>query len=421
MDPLVMHLHEVLYISGSIGLGHVIKDLAIVNELRAVNKHVEVTWIATDPATGYLAEKGESLHPLSDKFSSYSALAEKSAGNSGLNLVNYVLASLKGWYRNVQTFRKIIRNERYDVIVGNETYEILIALVFRLLRFDTPFVIIYDFLGMDSMSKNPIERFVNFVLNLIWSTDHKFLSASNREAIFIGEPEDIPDKKFGLWMPNRREYARKHYIFVGYIIRFDPEKYTDRTVIRRNLGYDERPIIICAIGGTTIGKGMLELCNKAYPLLKTKIPGVRMILVTGPRLEPSELDVFPGVETVGFIPDLYLHFAACDLAIVQGGFSSTLELTALKRPFIFFPIEGHSEQEYVAERLKRHRAGIRMDYSRTSPESLADSVLSNFNKNVTSKTLRTDGARNTAEIIDKFLTGKPGQLRNPSWSSHYSH
>jgi len=71
--------HKVLYISGSIGLGHVIKDLAIVNKLRAINKDVEITWIATNPATNYLADKGEKLHALSHKFSSYSALAEKSA------------------------------------------------------------------------------------------------------------------------------------------------------------------------------------------------------------------------------------------------------------------------------------------------------------------------------------------------------
>lgn len=75
-----------------------------------------------------------------------------------------------------------------------------------------------------------------------------------------------------------------------------------------------------------------------------------MVLVTGPRLAPNNIHAFPGVEIRGFVTDLYQHFAACDFAIVQGGFSSTLELTALRRPFMFSPIEGHSEQEYVTER-----------------------------------------------------------------------
>jgi UDP:flavonoid glycosyltransferase YjiC (YdhE family) len=131
-----------------------------------------------------------------------------------------------------------------------------------------------------------------------------------------------------------------------------------------------------------------------------------MVLVTGPRLAPNNLSTLPGVEIRGFIPDLYQYFAACDFAIVQGGFSSTLELTVLRRPFIYFPIEGHSEQEYVAKRLGRHNAGIRMDYSTTTPASLADQVLNNFNKSVSYKALNTDGAQNAAKIINKFILGE---------------
>jgi len=287
-----------------------------VNKLRAINKDVDITWIATNPATNYLADKGEKLHALSHKFSSYSALAEKSANKARLNLANYVLSSLKGWYRNVITFRKIIRNEYFDVIVGNETYEILIGLVFRLVRFTIPFIIIYDFLGMDSMTKNPFERTVNYIINCMWSRSHKVFSAANRKSIFIGEPEDIPDKKFGFLLPNRREYAKSYFTFIGYIIRFDPQNYTDRPAIREKLVYEEDPLVICSIGGTSIGKSLLELCNNAYPILKSKIPQLHMVLVTGPRLAPSSIQASPGIEVKGFVPDLYQHFAACDLAIV---------------------------------------------------------------------------------------------------------
>ncbi|MEN8251596.1 MAG: glycosyltransferase [Bacteroidota bacterium] len=398
-----MPKYKVLYISGSIGLGHVVKDIAIVNKLHELNPDVEVVWIATDPAIAYLEDLGESLHALSHKFTSYSALAEKSANKSHLNLVNYVLASLKSWLQNAKTFRKIIRNEHYDVVVGNETYEILIGLVLKILRFKTPFIIIYDFLGLDSMTKSLVERIVNYILNWIWSRDHKVFSAANRESIFIGEPEDIPNKKFGFLLPNRREYAKAHFTFIGYIIRFDPKMYLDKMGIRKTLGYSENPLIICSIGGTSIGKELLELCISTYPILKSKIDQLRMILVAGPRLNLSDIDTVPGIEIRGFVPDLYQHFASCDLAIVQGGFSSTLELTALRRPFIYFPIEGHSEQEYVAKRLDRHHAGIRMNFSETTAESLANQVFVNLEKRLTYKPLNTDGARNGAEIINKFL------------------
>ena len=396
---------KVLYISGSIGLGHVIKDLAIAEKLRLIRPNAEITWIATSPATDYLKAKGESIHALSHKFASYSASAEKSASKAKLNLVNYVLASLMGWYRNVKTFKKIIREEKYDVIVGNETYEILIGLVFGWIRFETPFIIIYDFLGMDSMTRNPFERMVNYILNMIWSQDHRVMSGAKRKSIFIGEPEDIPDKKFGFLLPNRREYATKNFTFIGYIIRFDPSEYAKPMLIRDRLGYNSEPLIICSIGGTSIGKTLLELCNKAAEILVSRIPGLQVVLVTGPRLSPESIVASQEIVVKGFLPDLYQHFAACDLAIVQGGFSSTLELTALQRPFIYFPVEGHSEQEYVSQRLMRHHAGKRMDQSRTTPDKLADVMLQEMNKKVTGRALNTDGAENAAEIINQMLVG----------------
>ena len=78
---------------------------------------------------------------------------------------------------------------------------------------------------------------------------------------------------------------------------------------------------------------------------------------------------------MGYVPALHRHLAACDLAVVQGGGTVTLELTALRRPFVFFPIEGHCEQEvYVADRLSRHHAGIRLRQSATTPAQLAEVV-----------------------------------------------
>ena len=62
----------------------------------------------------------------------------------------------------------------------------------------------------------------------------------------------------------------------------------------------------------------------------------------------------------GYVPDLYRHLAACDLAVVQGGLTTTMELTAARRPFLYFPLRNHFEQNlHVAHRLDRHGAGRR--------------------------------------------------------------
>ncbi len=54
---------KILYISGSIGLGHVSKDFAIAEKIRAQNPEVEITWLAADPADFVLEQKGENLYP----------------------------------------------------------------------------------------------------------------------------------------------------------------------------------------------------------------------------------------------------------------------------------------------------------------------------------------------------------------------
>lgn len=46
-----------------------------------------------------------------------------------------------------------------------------------------------------------------------------------------------------------------------------------------------------------------------------------------------------------------------DLAIIQGGATSAIELTALRKPFIYFPIEKHFEQANVSRILKNGEPG----------------------------------------------------------------
>jgi UDP:flavonoid glycosyltransferase YjiC (YdhE family) len=100
------------------------------------------------------------------------------------------------------------------------------------------------------------------------------------------------------------------------------------------------------------------------------------------------------------VPQLWRHLAACDLAVVQGGGSTTLELEALRVPFLFFPVEHHAEQEVtVANRLARHGAGVRMHFSSTTPQDLADAIITNLNYTVTYPAIPFDATRLAAKRI----------------------
>jgi UDP:flavonoid glycosyltransferase YjiC (YdhE family) len=292
--------------------------------------------------------------------------------------------------------------------VGDETYELITAYKRGKARKPLPFVMIYDFIGMDAVGWNPLERLGTYLWNRSWSRGGKSASAISAIvdlSLFIGEEEDVPDRPFGPFLPNRREWARRRCEFVGYVLSFDPREHQDRRALREQLGYDaDHPLVVCSIGGTAVGKGLLELCGKAYSAMADRIPDLQMVLVAGPRLDPDTLDVPNGIIRKGYVPRLYEHLATSDLAVVQGGGTVTLELTALGRPFIYFPIPGHCEQQvHVAGRLRRHGAGVQMDSLNTSPDALAEAMVRNLGGEVETGHVPVEGARVAAEKISRLL------------------
>src|SRR6476660_7578245 len=69
---------------------------------------------------------------------------------------------------------------------------------------------------------------------------------------------------------------------------------------------------------------------------------------------------------------MHRHLAACDVAVVQGGLTTTMDLTASGRPFLYFPLERHFEQNrHVAHRLDRYRAGRRMSFADSPHDVIA--------------------------------------------------
>ena len=399
-----MPIKNILYMSGSLGLGHITRDLAIARELRKQNPEMELSWLAASPADQLIREAGEHLLPEAADLSDENAVAEQSARGASLSLIRYVGRARRQWAQNVKVLIRVVRERQIDLIIGDETYEILRAFREQPQLKTCSFVMIYDFIGLDSVSWNPLEKLGVYLMNRAWSSGFEHLPDYVDLSLVIGEIEDVPDRPFGFLLANRREWARRRCQFVGNAFPFDPANYSDRSALRRRLGYSEEPLVVCSIGGTAIGRQLLELCGQAYPILKEGIPDLRMILVGGPRLSVASLNVPSGVEIRGYVPALYEHFAASDLSIVQGGATTTLELTALRRPFLFFPIEGHCEQEIqVAARLARHQAGVNMVLSQTKPRDLARAVIVNIGREVAYRQIAADGARRAAKLISELI------------------
>ena len=134
------------------------------------------------------------------------------------------------------------------------------------------------------------------------------------------------------------------------------------------------------------------------------VPGLRMIVVAGPRIAPESLPSADGVEVVGYLPDLFRHLAACDIAVVQGGLTTCMELAATGRPFLYFPLRGHFEQNFhVPHRLSRYGAGRRMDYADSGPTEIARAIAAELGRPITYRPVESDGAARAAALIADLL------------------
>ncbi|HEY3050846.1 MAG TPA: glycosyltransferase, partial [Gaiellaceae bacterium] len=224
-------------------------------------------------------------------------------------------------------------------------------------------------------------------------------------AIFVGNADDVVPESFGGDLPLIRDWTEQHYDFAGYVSGFDPEALADRERLRAELGYGPgEQVCIVTVGGSGVGGHLLRRVIEAFPAAKELVPALRMVVVAGPRIDPASLPQAEGLELRSYVHNLYRHLAACDLAVVQGGLTTAMELTANRRPFLYFPLRHHFEQNFhVRHRLERYRAGRSMDFDESTPESIATAIAEEIGHDVDYEPVETDGAARAAAHIAEVL------------------
>ena len=132
-----------------------------------------------------------------------------------------------------------------------------------------------------------------------------------------------------------------------------------------------------------------------------------MILVAGPRVSPDSFPKLDGLEVRPYVHNLFEHLACSDLALVQGGLSTTMELVATRRPFLSFPLQRHFEQcVHVRRRLANYEADRSVPYAGLTPEALAERALQAMHAPVAYKPVETDGAARAARRIAQVLDNR---------------
>ena len=404
--PSPQKARRALYLSSPIGLGHARRDIAVTRELRKIIPDLQVDWLAQDPVTRLLEASGETIHPLSRRLASETRHIELESGEHDLHAFQAIRRMDEVLIANFMTFQDAVEERRYDLVIADEAWDIDHYWHEHPELKRAGLVWFTDFVGFVPMpSGGEHEAFLTTDYNAEMIEHVERHPGVRDRSIFVGEPADVIPLSFGKDLPAMREWVPRHFDFAGYVIGEHPHQFGSRPQLRQALGYStDEKVCIVTVGGSGVGAHLIKRVLQAWPIAKTKIPEMRMIVVAGPRIDPNALNAPAGVEVAAFVPNLDRHLAACDLAVVQGGLTTCMELTAAGTPFIYFPLRNHFEQNFhVAHRLDRYRAGHRMEFSNSSPEMIAEKMVEALHAPARFEPVERGAAKRAASMIAELL------------------
>jgi pimeloyl-ACP methyl ester carboxylesterase/predicted glycosyltransferase len=391
-----------LYVSSPIGLGHAQRDAAIADELRKLHPDLEIDWLAQHPVTAVLEARGERVHPASAHLANESTHIESESAEHDLHCFQAIRRMDEILLANFMVFHDLVRDEDYDLWIGDEAWELDYYLHENPEQKRASYVWLTDFVGWLPMADGGArEGFLTADYNAEMIEHIARFPRVRDRAVFVGNPDDIVPDAFGPELPLIRDWTERHYDFAGYVTGFDPRELGDRAA----LGYrDDERVCIVTVGGSGVGAHLLRRVIGAFPEAKERVPDLRMIVVAGPRIDPESLPQHDGLEVRAYVHELYRHLAACDLAVVQGGLTTAMELTANRRPFLYFPLRHHFEQNFhVRHRLERYGAGRSMDFESDGLDEIAAAIGEEIGRKVDYRPVETDGAARAAKLIAELL------------------
>jgi UDP-N-acetylglucosamine--N-acetylmuramyl-(pentapeptide) pyrophosphoryl-undecaprenol N-acetylglucosamine transferase len=333
------------FFSSPIGLGHVTRDIAIVNYFQ----NDSINFVTGGGAAKILKNL---KYSVSDKYNP--PLFEIKKGvlqNSTKWLWNYYK-----YYKECKNISRIVLNaENPNLVISDEDFASLsIAQEMKI-----PSVLITDVLKT---------KFTKGVVSII----EKKMNESMQKIIDKCDVVIIPEN-------GKSEDNIKR---VGPIVRQINES---REKLREKFSFTKKTILI-SVGGTNAG---LFLIEKSLEVISTINLDIETILVSGPTINKK----FENVKNMGFVNNLHELIFAADVVISMAGKSTIDEANTYGTPSIFIPIKGHFEQENNAE-----KQGFVFEDIERLKELILEKIEQKRNQE------KTEGAVKASKIIKKIFS-----------------
>ena len=302
-------------------------------------------------------------------------------------------------------FQDVVTSREYDLVIGDEAWDVDYYLHENpeLKRF--AYCWFTDFVGWLPMPDGGAhEQFVSADYNAEMIEHIARFPRVRDLAMFVGEPDDIVPDAFGPDLPLHPRLDRGALSIPRLHHRLRSRRARGPGASTRDAGLPARPNR-CA-SSRSAGRASappVAARHRRVPDRRRARPRAthdrgRRTAHRPERCEPrrcGDTRLRSGAAQA---------LAACDVAVVQGGLTTSMELTATARPFLYSPLRHHFEQNFhVPHRLDRYRAGRHMDYATATPDSIAAAIAEEIGRETDYRAVSNDGAERAAVLISDLL------------------
>ena len=332
------------FFSSPIGLGHVTRDIAIVNNF----ENITTNFVTGSGAAKILKNLD---FKVQDVYNPPSFIIENGTlKNPAKWLWNYFQ-----YYKDCKKIsQQIIQDDNPNLVISDEDFASLTVAQ----KMKIPTVLVTDVLET---------RFTKGLVSFVEKKMNKSMLKIMKKCDVVILPEHGEDE----------DNIKK----VGPIVR---QTEFSREDLRNKFSFKKKTIVI-SVGGTNAG---LFLIKKALESISKINQDVETILISGPAISEK----FENVRNLGFVDNLHELIFAADLLISLAGKSTIDEAKAYGTPAIFIPIKDHFEQEDNAK-----KEGYVFDDINRLDKLIVEKLEEKRNQ------VNTYGAKNASDIIQKLM------------------
>ncbi len=332
------------YFSSPIGLGHVTRDIAIVNNF----ENITINFVTGSGAAKILKNLD---FKVQDVYNPPSFIIENGTlKNPAKWLWNYFQ-----YYKDCKKIsQQIIQKDNPNLVISDEDFASLTIAQ----KMKIPTVLVTDVLET---------RFTKGLVSFVEKKMNKSMLKIMKKCDVVILPEHGEDE----------DNIKK----VGPKVR---QTKFSREDLRNKFSFKKKTIVI-SVGGTNAG---LFLIKKALESISKINQDIETILISGPAISEK----FENVRNLGFVDNLHELIFAADLLISLAGKSTIDEANAYGTPGIFIPIKDHFEQEDNAK-----EEGFVFDDINRLDKLIVEKLEEKRNQ------VNTDGAKNASDIIQKLM------------------